>query len=69
MQTQELPRFEINDYFIKNCVKEGEEVWQAYMRVIRDIMAEALQFKLSENTMEDKLEYKRILYAKKEKSN
>ena len=39
------------------------------MRVIREIMADALKFKLSHNKMEDKLEYKSILYPKKAKTN
>ena len=65
IKVQELPTFKINDYFKQNCVNEGEEVWQAYMRVIRAEMAKALNFKLSENKMEDKLEYKKLLYPGK----
>lgn len=45
---KELPVFKPNEYFFKNHVKEGEEKWMAYMRVIREIMAENLGFKLSE---------------------
>lgn len=62
----ELPVFTPNDYFFKNHVREGEEKWQAYMRVVRELMAESLKFKLSVNKMEDKLEYKKLLYPHKE---
>lgn len=62
---KELPVFEPNEYFFKHHVKEGEEKWQAYMRVIRQLMADSLHFKLSNLRLEDKFEYKTILYPKK----
>ncbi len=39
---QELPVFEPNDYFFKHHMQEGEIKWVTYMRVIREIMADAL---------------------------
>lgn len=35
-----FPVFEPNDYFFKNFQQEGEEKWETFARVIRDIMAE-----------------------------
>jgi len=40
----ELPVFKPNDYFFKHHQKEGEEQWQTYERVIRQLMAESLGF-------------------------
>ena len=61
--------FEPNEYFFKHHVQEGEEKWQAYMRVIRQIMAETLEFKLSNQKLEDKFDYKQLLYPKKGTKN
>lgn len=66
---KELPVFKPNDYFFKHHVKEGEEKWMAYMRVIREIMAESLNFKLSDQRLEDKFDYKVALYPKKGSKN
>ena len=65
----ELPVFEPNEYFFTHHVKEGEEKWVAYMRTIRQIMAETLNFKQSNLKLEDKFEYKSILYPKKGSKN
>jgi hypothetical protein len=62
---KELPVFEPNDYFFKHHMKEGEIKWVTYMRVIREIMADALGFKLSEQSLEDKFAYKELLYPSK----
>jgi hypothetical protein len=39
------------------------------MRVIRQIMAEALEFELSDQSLEDKFKYKEVLYPKKSNKN
>ena len=36
----ELPVFKPNPYFFEHHQKEGEEQWQTYARVIRDLMSE-----------------------------
>ena len=36
---KELPTFEPNDYFFKNHQKEGEDKWETYARIMREIMA------------------------------
>ena len=57
-----LPVFTPNDYFWENhWRKEGEdkeEKWEAFARVVRQIMAEHGGYKLSDLTMDDKLVYK-----------
>lgn len=50
-------------------MKAGEEKWQAYMRVIRQLMADSLGFKLSEQRLEDKFDYKALLYPGKGSKN
>ena len=62
---KELPVFKPNDYFFMHHQKEGEEQWMTYMRVVREIMGDQLHFKLSEGRLEDKFDYKGILYPSK----
>jgi hypothetical protein len=66
---QELPVFKPNEYFFKNHQQPGEERWVTYMRVIREIMADSLKFKLSNLKLEDKFDYKELLYPKKGAKN
>ena len=60
----ELPVFKPNDYFFKNHQKEGEQKWETYARVVRDIMAKAGNLKTSELSIEDKFTYKELVYDK-----
>ena len=54
-----LPVFAPNDFFWKNHWQEGkEEKWEAYARVVREIMAKHGGFCLSDLTLDDKLAYK-----------
>ena len=57
-----LPVFAPNDYFWEHhWNREGnnkEEKWEAYARVLRQIMSDHGQFPLSDLTMDDKLAYK-----------
>ena len=50
-------------------MKEGEERWQTFMRVIRQIMAESLEFNQSNARLEEKFEYKDKLYPNKGSKN
>jgi hypothetical protein len=59
LKIKELPVFEPNEYFFKNHQKEGEEKWECYARIMRDIMAKEGNYSLSDNTIEDKYEYKK----------
>jgi lysophosphatidylcholine acyltransferase/lyso-PAF acetyltransferase len=61
----EMPDFKPNDFFWKNHWDGKEEKWVAYARAVRTLMAETGGFKLSDCTIEDKLEYKNILRGKK----
>lgn len=59
LKIKELPVFEPNDYFFKNHKKEGEEKWECYARVMREIMAKEGNYSLCDNTIEDKFEFKK----------
>ena len=61
----EMPVFEPNEYFWQNHLQPGEEKWQAYARVVRDIMADQGGLEKLETTMEDKFEYKALFKGKK----
>ena len=54
-----LPVFAPNDYFWENhWQKDKEEKWEAYARVMREIMASHGGFPESELMLDDKLAYK-----------
>lgn len=61
--TKEYPVFKPNEYFWKNHwdEKSGIPKWEAYMNVIRNLMAKSFNFKLSDLAIEDKAVYKSIL--------
>lgn len=60
-----MPIFKPNDYFFKHHQQEGEEKYQTYMRVVRKLMAEVGNFELVNQAVEDKFEYKKLLWPKK----
>ena len=62
----ELPIFRPNEYFFKTHMREGEEKWQKYARVIRDLIAEHGNYELANLEIEDKFEYKNVLYLEKQ---
>ena len=62
-----LPVFQPNDYFFQNHQKEGEEKWETYMRVIRDIMSDALGCPKCDLSIEDKFKFKELIYPKYKK--
>jgi hypothetical protein len=68
-EIKELPVFRPNEYFFKHHQKPDEEKFQTYMRIVREIMGEHLGFKLTESKLEDKFEYKSILYPSKGSKN
>ena len=57
----ELPIFRPNEFFWENHWDGKEQKWDAYARAVRQIMIEAGNFEESENTMEDKIEYKNLV--------
>ena len=63
LHLKEYPTFVPNDYFWKHHwnEKSGEQRWEAYARVIREIIAQGHNFPLSNLVMEDKLYYKKLL--------
>ena len=60
----EMPDFKPNDYFWQHHWDGKEEKWVAYARAVRNLMAETGGFKLSELSLEDKLEYKNLVRGK-----
>ena len=44
----ELPIFKPNAFFFENHQREGEQPWETYMRVMREIIAEHGNFKLTD---------------------
>ena len=64
---KEYPVFEPNEYFFKKHwdEKSGEEKWEAYARVIRKIMSDSFNFKLTDQSVAEKHEYKKILKGSK----
>jgi len=51
-------------------MREGEEKWQTYARVIRQLMSDVSGIPTLDVNIEDKFEYKKILYpAMKGKSS
>jgi len=67
LEVLDLPIFEPNDFFFKHHMKEGEEQWETYMRVIRQIMAEEGGLELSEQSIEDKFKYRALVFGEKNK--
>jgi hypothetical protein len=61
----ELPIFRPNEYFFTHHQKEGEERWMTYSRVMRELISEAGGLELSNQQIEDKFEYKHLLYDRK----
>lgn len=64
MKLKVYPVFKPNDYFWKHHwdEKTGEEKWQAFARVVRkEVMAKSFDLKLSDTTLEKKLELRQIL--------
>ena len=61
-----MPIFRPNDFFFANHQREGEEKWQTFARVVRDVMHEGSGYKVqiarhedgSEIDIREKLEYK-----------
>ena len=66
LHMKQYPTFKPNEYFFEHHwdPKSGEEKWQAFARVIRDIIQKGFDFKISNLSMENKLEYKQILKAR-----
>ena len=67
MHVKTYPVFKPNEYFWANHWKKdsGEERWEAYARVMREIMSKSFNFGLSDLAMEDKFQYKYIMKPKK----
>lgn len=59
-----LPIFKPNDYFFEHHQKEGEEKWQTFARVVRDLMSEYSGIPTIDANIEDKFAYKSILFPK-----
>jgi len=63
----ELPIFRPNDYFFEHHQKEGEQKHDTYARVVRQLMSEASGLQVSDQSVEDKFEYIKILYPNDKK--
>jgi hypothetical protein len=60
-----MPTFAPNEYFWKHHWDGKEEKWVAYSRAVQKIMAKQGGMQVSENSLEDKLEYKNLVRGKK----
>ena len=58
----EFPVFKPNEYFFKHHQREGEEKWRTYARAIREIMTDNTGLVLCDNAIEEKYEYKKLLF-------
>jgi hypothetical protein len=63
----EMPIFEPNEFFWKNHWDGKEEKWEAYARVIREIIAKEGGFEIFDSQMEEKLVYKKLYRGGKPK--
>lgn len=61
----EMPIFRPNQYLWDHHQREGEEKWETYMRVVRQLMSETSGLPLAEQSIEDKFECKKLLYPGK----
>jgi hypothetical protein len=59
-----MPVFRPNDYFWQNHWDGKEEKWVAYARAMRQIMADAAEIKLSEVSLEAKMDFKNLVRGK-----
>ena len=62
----EMPDFKPNEYFWQNHWDGKEEKWVAFARAVRILMAETGGLKLSDCTIEDKMEYKNLVRGKQQ---
>ncbi len=62
-----MPIFEPNEFFWKNHWDGKEEKWEAYARVIREIIAKEGGFEIFDSQMEEKLVYKKLYRGGKPK--
>lgn len=60
-----LPIFKPNDYFFEHHQQEGEEKYQTFMRVVRQIMSEVSGLPMIDCNIEEKFEYKKMLFPSK----
>jgi len=67
-QLQEMPVFEPNDYFWAHHWDGKEEKWKVYARVMQQLIAKQSGLKTSDSWVTDKLKYKELVRAKKDKS-
>ena len=66
---KEMPVFEPNEYFWKHHWDGKEPKWEAYARVVQKLVAEQQGMKVSNLSMEDKLEYKALMKKAKQDKN
>ena len=62
---QEFPVFRPNEFFWKTYQKVGEEKWQTYARVVREMMGKELSLELSDQSFNDKVEYRKLVFGGK----
>ena len=75
LEVFEMPIFRPNEFFWENHQREGEEKWQTYARVIRDIISEGGGIPIarhedgSEIDIREKNEYKNLLWPPRQKKD
>ena len=62
----EMPVFAPNEYFWKNHWdgKDPKMKWKVFAEAVRQAMAECGGFELSDSSMDDKLDYKNLIWGK-----
>jgi lysophosphatidylcholine acyltransferase / lyso-PAF acetyltransferase len=67
---KEFPVFKPNEFFWKQHYDpaSGKQRWEVYADVIRNIIREAFDFKLTNMSLDEKLEYRRLLEGKEGKT-
>lgn len=67
----EMPVFAPNEYFWKNHWdgKDESKKWSVFAEAVREAMADCGNKKLSNSTLQDKQEYKELIWGKSKKDD
>ena len=66
-KVHEFPTFQPNQFFWDNHQKEGEDQVTCYARVIREIIAKECGLQLADISIEEKYDYRAMIWPKYEK--
>lgn len=66
---EEFPTFKPNQFFWDNYQREGEDQATCYARVVRDILSKEMNLPLCEVDMEEKFDYRALIWPKYNKGD